>query len=294
MTQPHEEQTVQTELVDDTIKALVSQESGVEIDVQITTAHRFPRSMDTFMKRASDMVSMDRETAESCIYRRPVGKDYDTGKQKIAEGMSIRMAEIVGACYGNLRVSSRIIEQTPRYVKVEGVAHDLENNYAAKSEVIESTVDKYGKPYSERQRITMAKAALAKAHRDATFKVVPRALCKPVLNKAIKVVAGGKTIEARRKAAHDWIETLEINEKRVWNILGINGIGDVGEEHLIDLLGLKTAIDDGDLKIDDAFPIMEAVVEEKSPFKSKTEVLANKISKKTEPEKVEREPGIEG
>lgn len=278
MTQQHEIPTVQAELVDESIKALVSQESGVEIDVQITTAHKFPRSMDMFLKRASDMVSMDRETAESCIYRRPVGKDHETGEQKIAEGMSIRMAEIVGACYGNLRVSSRIIEQTPRYVKAEGIAHDLENNYAAKSEVIESTVDKYGKPYSERQRITMAKAALAKAHRDATFKVVPRALCKPVLNKAIKVIAGGKTIEERRKGAHEWIKTLGINENRVWDVLGVNGIGDVGEKHLIDLLGLKTAIDDGDFKIDEIFPRMDEA-EASEETVNKTQALAEKIRK---------------
>ena len=274
------EQNTAEPIVDKPVEGLVPAQiheiARVEIDAQIATAKQYPRSLDAFKKRACDMVSIDREIAEACIYRRPVGKDSETGKQKIAEGMSIRMAEIVGASYGNLRVSARIVEQTPRFVKVEGIAHDLESNYAAKSEVIESTVDKYDRPYSERQRVVVAKAALAKAHRDATFKVVPRALCKPVLNKALLVIAGGKTLEERRKGAMDWIKTLEIDEKRVWSVLEINGLGDMGEEHLITLLGLKTAIDDGDTTIDEAFPSLQPVPDA-SESKNKTDALAQKI-----------------
>ena len=46
-----------------------------EIDSQIATAHAFPRSLDIFKKRATEMATLDVETAGSCIYRRPVGKD---------------------------------------------------------------------------------------------------------------------------------------------------------------------------------------------------------------------------
>ena len=43
------------------------------IDVQVATAHRYPRSIEQFRKRAMAMVSQDVEVAESCIYSRPVG-----------------------------------------------------------------------------------------------------------------------------------------------------------------------------------------------------------------------------
>ena len=284
-----EEKPVVVEMTD--ILVPLGEIERAELDVQITTAKRYPRSLDTFVKRAGDMVSIDHQTAEGCIYRRPVGKDPETGKQKIAEGMSIRLAEIVGACYGNLRVGARIIEQTPRHVKVEAVAHDLENNYAAKSEIIESTVDKRGVPFSERMRIVVAKAALAKAHRDATFKVVPRALCKPVLNKALAVIAGGKTLDQRRKAAHDWIKSLKIDEKRVWNVLEVNGIGDLGEEHLVTLLGLKTALDENDTTLDEAFPAPMTVVPD---AKNKTDALAGKIGVKPAPAPEVMESGSNG
>lgn len=288
MTEQTKEKESKPVLVEPTdILVPVGEIERAEWDVQISTAKKYPRSLDTFVKRAGDMVAIDRATAEGCIYRRPVGKGED-GKQKIAEGMSIRMAEIVGSSYGNLRVAARIVEQNPRFVKVEAVAHDLESNYAAKSEIIESTVDKYGKPFSERMRIVVAKAALAKAHRDATFKVVPRALCKPVLNKAIAVISGGKTLEERRKAAHAWILGLKIDEKRVWEVLEVNGIGDLGEEHLVILLGLKTALDDGDATVDETFPPLTS---QRPEGQTKTESVAAKVRKAKESQE---EPGSKG
>jgi hypothetical protein len=226
------------------------------VDVQIATAHKFPRSMDRFKTRAIDMVQADRATAEACIYCRPVGKKKN-GEVEYAEGLSIRTAEIVGACYGNLRVGAVVVEQTPRYVKARGYAHDLESNFATACEVIESTVTKDGNPYSERMRIVIAKAAVAKARRDATFQVVPRALCTPIEDAARRVAIGDtKTIEERRAAVERWIEELGIDESRVWRALGITGLGDVGLREMKILAGLKTAIAEG-MSTDEAFPPAE-------------------------------------
>ena len=160
-------EAVAAEIVTPTANALEVQERA-SIDIQIATAHKFPRSLASFTQKATAYATVDDETAESCIYRRPVGKDKN-GNQTFAEGMSVRMAEIVAACFGNLRVACRIVERTPRHVVAQGVAHDLETNYLATSEVIESTINKYGKPYDERMQIVVAKAALAKARRDAIF-----------------------------------------------------------------------------------------------------------------------------
>ena len=98
------------------------------VDVQIATAHKYPRNIDKFIDTAKKMVAVDEETAASCIYRRPVGKEG--GSQKYVEGESIRLAEIVASTFGNLRVSDIISEMNPRYVKAMGFAHDLESNVA--------------------------------------------------------------------------------------------------------------------------------------------------------------------
>lgn len=227
------------------------------VDIQISTAHKFPRSLEKFKKRAMDMVQQDVETAESCIYYRPVGKG-DDGKQKMAEGASIRMAEIVAACYGNIRFGARIIEQTDRYVKAQGVAHDLEANTFMASEAMESTVDKYGKPYSERMRIVVGKATLSKALRDAIFRVVPRALCKSVYDAAKKVIAGqSKTLDQRRESAKSWIASLKVEEARVFDALDVKGWSEVGEEQLLILTGIKTGLRDKETTLEEAFPPIE-------------------------------------
>jgi hypothetical protein len=213
--------------------------------------------MEVFKATAISMATIDEETAESCLYRRPVGmKD---GVQQFAEGMSVRMAEIVGASYGNLRVAAQIIEQTPRFVRARGMAHDLQSNFAASSEVIESTVKKNGTPYDERMRIVIAKSALAKARRDATFQVVPRALAKPVEAEVRKVLLGdSQTLERRRATVCGWIAKVGLDEKRVWKALGIAGRSELNIDVLATLTGIRTAIKDNEVTIDEAFPPLDA------------------------------------
>lgn len=233
-----------------------------QIDVQVATAHKYPRSLQQFRTRSMSMACLDPETAESCIYCRPVGKEQNAqGKwvEKFAEGASIRLAEIVAASYGNIRAASRIIEQTERFVRCEGVCHDLETNYAGKSECVEATVKKDGTPYSERQRALVAKVCLAKAYRDGIFKVVPRALCKPVFDAAKKVAAGqGLSIEKRREKVKAWITQLKIDEQRMFVALDVRGWDEIGEEQLLTLTGLKTSMADGDVTIEEAFPALGA------------------------------------
>lgn len=231
-----------------------------QIDSQVATAKQYPRELARFKQRAMQMATLDGETAESCVYCRPVGKE--NGKQKFAEGPSVRMAEIVATCYGNIRVAARIVEQTPRYVICEGACHDLETNFAAKAEVKESTVDRNNQPYSERQSALIAKVCLSKAMRDAIFRVVPRALMKPVLDECKKVInKQTATIEQRIQRVQSWVASLRIDEKRFFAAINVTGwtptefTADIFET----ITGLKTAISEGGdgNTIDDIFPPVE-------------------------------------
>lgn len=252
-----------------------------QIDMQIATAHRYPRSLAIFMKRATDMVSIDVETAAGCLYSRPVGKV--DGVMKYAQGESIRLAEIVAASYGNLRVGAIITEMTPRYVKAVGMAHDLESNYGFKAEVVESTVTKTGAPYSERQRLITAKAAQSKAIRDAIFRVVPKSLCKPIANMAKNIAIGdGETLESRRTRVMKWLSSSGIEDSRVFAALGVEGVEELSQDHLIILTGIRTAIKEGDITIDEAFPKPEA--EQKAGTAGLKDVLQNGKKEPPDPE----------
>ena len=271
---------IPAELVAPTTNVLDVQERAT-IDIQISTAKHYPRSLETFTRKAVAYATIDEDTAESCIYRRPVGKDKN-GKQTYAEGMSVRTAEIVGSCFGNLRVASRIIEQTDRYVKAEGVAFDLESNFSANSQIIEPTVDKYGKPYNERMRIVIAKAALAKARRDATFMVVPKALAKPIETAVRNLLYGtAQSLTRRRAAVEAWIKKLGIDERRVYAALEVGGVLDMNERHLETLTGLRTAIKDGEVSIDEAFPEVKSdKVRDARLFSAESAPILSKFEKR--------------
>lgn len=235
-----------------------------QIDVQITTAHRFPRSIAAFVRRGQEMVAVDEETAASCLYRRPVGNER--GQVVYAEGESVRLAEIVAASYGNMRAYARIIEQTPRYVVAVGFAHDLESNYAVQIEKREATIKTDGTPYSERQALLIASAALSKAFRDAVFRVVPRSMCKSISRLAREVAVGdAKTLGSRRQAVMEWINKAGAEPSRVFTALGIGGIEEITLNHLEVLTGLKSSIKAGDTTIDEAFPPVAAEIVAKKP-----------------------------
>lgn len=249
-------EVLQTEVVETTSTAVLDVQERATIDLQIATAKKYPRDLTTFTKKAVQYATLNKETAESCIYHRPVGRDKD-GKMKYAEGLSVRTAEIVFSTYGNIRAGARIVSQTERQVIAQGVCHDIENNVYVTTEVVESTVDRYGRPYDERMRITIAKAAMAKARRDAIFQVVPKALAQPI-EKEVRAILFGttKALETRREAAMSYIKKLPIAdaENRVFAALDIKGIEDMGAKELELLTGLRNAIKENETTLDDAFP----------------------------------------
>lgn len=256
------------------------------IDMQIATAHQYPRSITKFKENSLALVTLDEETAASCLYRRPVGKDRQ-GRETYAEGMSIRMAEIVAATYGNLRVGTRLIESTPRYVVVQGVAHDLESNFLSTAEDKEPTIDKWGNPYSERMRVVTEKAAAAKARRDAIFAVVPRAAVKFLEVAAKNLLFGNaSSISKWRTRIAEWVKTLGIDTARVWKALEVDGPDDLKQSEIEMLIGIKTALQNGDTSLDDAFPILDNN-EEGSRYKAPKKLNAKPAEK---PETTASEP----
>ena len=247
------------------------------VDLQIATAHRYPRDITQFQRRSKELATIDRATAESCIYHRPVGKDRN-GQPIFATGESIRLAEIVCSSYGNLRVATQITEMTPRYVKAMGVAWDLETNCAARAEVVESTVRRDKSPYDERMRLVIAKAAQSKARRDAIFAVVPKGILKPVLASIHKVIQGDeKTFSARREAMLEWCKSIGISPDRVFRALRVKGLASLDTEKFLILGGLKTAIEMGDILPEEAFP---PIGDEPEPPKTGVEAAKQAVKKR--------------
>lgn len=223
-----------------------------QIDVQIATARKYPRSISQVKKEMMSLATMDIETAESCFYNLPRG-----GKE--IPGPSIRLAEIALSCFGNVRAATRIVGTSlgdDPHVVIQAVCHDLEKNSAVCIEKRRRITKKKSKDKPDEDDINLATNACSSiALREAIFKIVPGVLIKPVYEAARRVAFGDdKTLAERRDRAVDSFAKMGIQKERICSTLGIRALEEINLEHLEFLTGLRTAIKEGQTTIDQAFP----------------------------------------
>lgn len=244
-----------------------------EIDTQIATAKSYPRSVAAFKKSALAMATLDEETAASCFYSLPRGGKPITGP-------SIRLAEIIGSAWGNIRYGSRVVADDGRIITAQGICTDLEKNISATVEVGRRVTGKNGRRFSDDMIVVTGNAACSIALRNAIFKVVPMSFVKDVLDKAREVAIGNAhTLEARRASVVAYFGKMGLTPERVFAAVGKASIEDVGLDELAVLSGLKTAIHDGDTTVDEAFPPVQApgTPVQKPNGTSKAEQLGEKL-----------------
>ncbi len=249
-----------------------------EVDIQITTARRYPRSLKKFKQNARTLALCDEETAASCYYVMLRGG-------KAIEGESVRLAEIIVATYGNLRAGSRVIHEGDRFIVAEGVCWDLENNVAMKSEVRRRITDKHGRKYSDDMVAVTANAACAIAFRNAVFKVVPKATVRDIYQDCKRVAMGDiKTLASRRTALLVWAQSAGVTEQQVLAVVERESVEEVDLEDLSKLRGLATSVRDGEVDINTAFPeIKTAPKEGKQKFGKKKQVEKKGKNKPVDP-----------
>lgn len=160
-----------------------------EIDIQIATAKKYPRRVNECLNRITDLATVNQATAAECFYSLRRGKG-EAGSTTI-EGPSVRLAEIVAASWGNLRVASNIIGNDGKFITARGVCHDLETNVAVACEVQRRITDRNGRTYNEDMQVVTGNAAGAIAFRNAVFKAVPKA----VISEAIAEIKASLTKE---------------------------------------------------------------------------------------------------
>lgn len=247
------EETITMQIVAQDALSLITK---AEIDVQISTAKAFPRSLKTFIDRAITMATLNEDIAASCSYSLPRAG-------KVLEGATVRLAEIVCSAYGNIRAGARVIANDGKIVTAQGICHDLETNNCVTVEVRRKITDKNGKLFSEDMQVVTGNAACAIAYRNAVFKVVPSALCNDVYEKAKEVSKGtAETLIVRRNKAVEYFKSLSITEKQICDILEIKKIEDIDIEKLATLTGMRSLIKNGESTIKDLFSKDEISLEE--------------------------------
>lgn len=214
--------------------------SKAELDIQIATAKRYPRSIQKFQREALALATLDEETAKSCYYRVP--RDG-----KFIEGGSIRLAEICGSAWGNNHIGARVVDIDQKNVTAQAIAWDLEKNFKVVVEIRRGIVNRYGKTYTDDMIRTTAQAAMSVALRNAIFRIVSPALVKTVLAKAKEVSLGkSHSMEQKREAAFKAMASVGAKPAEIFRVLGKRGLEDVDVDDLINLNGMFTAIKDGE------------------------------------------------
>lgn len=223
-----------------------------EIDRQIATAKRFPRSVTTFMRKATEMATLTPEIAASCIYALP---RKENGVSKNIEGPSARFAEICASSWGNLRAEGKVLGNDDQFVTARGTAWDVENNVAIGYEVRRRITGSSGRTYTADMIAVTGNAGASIALRNAILKAIPTPFWKPIYNACRKVIAGDqKTFSSRRDSMLHEFAVMGVTEERLLASLGIKGKADITGDHMVQLAGFLTALKDGDTTIEDAFP----------------------------------------
>ena len=218
-----------------------------EIDIAISTAKAFPRDLEKSRVEILQLATASRETAESCFYHLPrAGKDID--------GPSVRLAEIINYCWGNINSAVRIVSNDGKKITSQAVAHDLERNNRVLVEVGRNVTDKQGKPFSQDMQIVTGNAAGAIAWRNGIFKLIPRAVWIDIEDKIKKFIVGdGKEMLKRKAALLKKFEGMGVDTTAICKALKIPGESQIGEAEMIKLYGVLTAINEGTATAEEVF-----------------------------------------
>lgn len=233
-------------------EASLSLITKAEIDIQISTAKAFPRSLTKFMRSAMSMATISEGVAESCAYALPRGG-------KTLEGPSVRLAEIAVSAFGNIRAGSRVIYKDNKIIRAQGICHDLESNTCVTIETERRITDRNGKTFNDDMIVVTGNAACAIAFRNAVFKVIPAALISDVYDKVKEVAKGSaETLPARRAKRLQYFYDLKITKEQVANSLGVADVNDIDLDKLGILNGMVTAHKTNESTLAELFPEPEA------------------------------------
>ena len=247
---------------------------SANVDVQVSTAKRYPRDMRRSVNNSIVMATMNEEVARSCGYALPRGG-------KPVTGPSVHLAKIIVSNWGNMRTEAKVVQITDKQVISRGTAWDLENNVASAFEVRRSIVDKYGKRYSDDMITVTGNAANAIAYRNAVFAVIPKSITDRIYRAAQQFITGDLSdndvlLKKRTKIFADFKNTYGIDENTVVKICGKNTDQQIGADEIALLVGLLQSLKDGDTTVDE---VLDYVKSPKEKVDDKKAELKNKPGK---------------
>lgn len=219
----------------------------VALDIQVSTAKRYPRSIAEFRSDLESWSCEVQEIAKECTYSLPKGNGII--------GPSVRFAELAQQAYKNLIVDVGGISEDGGFVAVTATCRDLERNTASRVTVRRSIKGKNGKRYQQHMVETTIAAASAIARRNAIFQLIPKALWVGIWERSKLVMLGDrkshKDMVSGAVAAIEELEGAGLEDVEAW-------VGHRHEDwtmdHLVRLRLRLDAIQSKHVEVSAAFP----------------------------------------
>lgn len=255
-------------------KSLAVQLQESEFQSLLTWSHQHPRNINRAMEAMVRMVTITESSAADMSFAVPRGG-------KIIEGQSIRFAEVVAQAWGHGESDAYIvmINKEEKYVVARGIFFDFETGYRNKAMVQRSIQDKHGKVFSDDMINVTCNAACAIAKRNAILKGgIPEAAWMNAWKAARAKAAGGlEGFAKKRQEVLAHFMRAGVAPDRVIATIGVRSEAAMTGDHITQLRGMWSALQNGEATLEELFPpIKEMVVQEESaPPKKQRKTLAD-------------------
>lgn len=239
-------------------------------------ARRHERSYQRFMDKLTGLCTLNKSVAESCNFSLPRGR-------KFIEGPSVRFAELAAPAWGNLEVSTTIMEVGDRSVVIRGRAHDHESNYTYEADIRRVVQWKRGASKADEDSKQLAvSSGTSIARRNVILAIIPRALWWSAYEAALDVADGkDMSMQQRRVAAIGAYAKLGATEEQVLARFGRETIDELAAQDIRALRGMLNAIKENQITLTDALRPPES--EKRGPAQTGESKLGAKLKAESKP-----------
>lgn len=258
--------------------AIESERAIAEAQGRLVIAKRFPR--DRAMAWAAIMEECKRlGLAEDAIYSFPRGG-------QTVEGPSIRLAEVLARCWGNVDFGLRELSRRGNESEMEAYAWDLETNTRSVQQFtvrhIRDTRSGGKALTDERDIYEIGANQGARRMRARILAIIPGDVVDDAVAQCRRTLEGGGGVPLadRVKSMISAFVEMGIAPQRIEDRLG-HKISAVTAAEVVDLKGIYKAIRDGMVKAEDAFPAAGADEKARNATESLKEMVAKAKSEKS-------------
>lgn len=262
---------IETEEVVSMNNLQIYQQDKAVIDMQISTAKKYPRNLKNCISNAITIATLDVDTAKSCIYSLKKGG-------KVITGPSVYLAKILAQSFGNIRVENRVVGYDATHVICEGVCFDLENNYAVRTQIRKPVVGNSGR-FSEDMCSIIGNAGNSIVFRNAVFAVIPANIVKKIYDAASRAITGDisdsdKLLKRRTllfKGFKESYPDYKLTDLEICMSIGKTSLEHITAEDIVALIGFEKSIVSGEQSVESIFKNQQTSIKVKEVPQDKSD-----------------------